>query len=330
MRRSFAPLVALVLAAVTAGVVVALNYEGEDYCRDYPAWPNGTYLGQMHPHHSNFYAGYAERRGWDPCVTWALDQRGSAVRGLRELGFQVVEPSGGAPALTPTPTPDPAPVPPTAPKLTGPATTTWVHETFVNNQVTGEKSQLAIVRQGGKELATRCQDNEIEVFVWFGSRAYITGNLDDLVRTDWRFNEDSALSGGWYESLQNESVFSPSAVETAKQLIQANRFRIQATAWHDGEKFFADFSLNGSSDPNHPIRRVFKACGYEFDILGELIGGGQDYAGDEFCKNVVAWPNGSYLGQMHPHHSKLLCGIRRTPWLGSVCDLGIGSAKVSD
>ena len=137
LRRFVAPLVALMLGAVTAGGVFALNYEGEDYCRDYPAWPNGTYLGQMHPHHSNFYAGYAERRGWDPCVTWALDQRGSAVRGLRELGFQVVEPSGGAPALTPTPTPDPAPAPPSAPKLTGPATTTWVYETFVNNQVTG-------------------------------------------------------------------------------------------------------------------------------------------------------------------------------------------------
>ena len=71
--------------------VLALNYEGEDFCQDSPAWPDGTYLGQMHPYHSDFYRGYAERRGWDPCATWATDQRNSAIRGLRELGYTVQE-----------------------------------------------------------------------------------------------------------------------------------------------------------------------------------------------------------------------------------------------
>ena len=81
-----------ILAGITTSVVFALNYEGEDFCQDSPAWPNGTYLGQMHPYHSDFYRGYAERRGWDPCTTWANDQRNSAIRGLRELGYTVTAP----------------------------------------------------------------------------------------------------------------------------------------------------------------------------------------------------------------------------------------------
>ncbi len=93
-----------IVAAITAGVVFAQNYEGEDFCQDTPSWPNGTYLGQMHPFHSDFYRGYAERRGWDPCVTWAQDQRNSAIRGLRELGYTVTEPKGGAPPPGPAPT----------------------------------------------------------------------------------------------------------------------------------------------------------------------------------------------------------------------------------
>ena len=82
-------LLALMLAAF--GTVYALSYEGEDYCRDHPAWPNGTYLGQMHPYHVEFYRGFAERRGWDPCATWAADQQASAVHGLRRAGYQIVK-----------------------------------------------------------------------------------------------------------------------------------------------------------------------------------------------------------------------------------------------
>ncbi len=93
-----------IAAALTVGVVFAQNYEGEDFCQDTPSWPNGTYLGQMHPYHSDFYRGYAERRGWDPCVTWAQDQRNSAIRGIRELGYTVTEPEGGAPPPGPSAT----------------------------------------------------------------------------------------------------------------------------------------------------------------------------------------------------------------------------------
>ena len=114
MRQILAAVGAVVaLAAITTGVVFALNYEGEDFCQDSPAWPGGTYLGQMHPYHSDFYRGYAERRGWDPCTTWATDQRNSAIRGLRELGYSVTEP-GAAPAVqapAPQATPEATPTP---------------------------------------------------------------------------------------------------------------------------------------------------------------------------------------------------------------------------
>jgi len=67
------------------------EYDGASFCRHAPAWPNGTYLGQMHPHHVDFYVRYAEKRGWDPCTTWATDQHSSAVNGLRALGNIVVD-----------------------------------------------------------------------------------------------------------------------------------------------------------------------------------------------------------------------------------------------
>ena len=105
MRRLFWALAgAGIIAAITAGLVFAQNYEGEEFCQDTPSWPNGTYLGQMHPYHADFYRGYAERRGWDACVTWAQDQRNSAIRGIGELGYTVSEPEGGAPPPGPSAT----------------------------------------------------------------------------------------------------------------------------------------------------------------------------------------------------------------------------------
>ena len=90
-----------VLTAITTGLVLAggLNYDGEWFCAETPAWPGGTYLGQMHPFHSDFYTGYAERRGWDPCETWAADQRNSAINGLRTLGYAVTVPGAPPPGV---------------------------------------------------------------------------------------------------------------------------------------------------------------------------------------------------------------------------------------
>ena len=81
------------VAIIAAGIflssasAVEEDFPGASYCRGYPAWPNGPYLGQMHPYHWFFYERFAERRGLDPCVTWANDQRISAIRGLRQLGY---------------------------------------------------------------------------------------------------------------------------------------------------------------------------------------------------------------------------------------------------
>ena len=101
-------LVAAVLLSLGVGLVVAQNeaYEGESFCRLAPAWPGGSYLGQMHPYHVDFYTDYAAKRNWDPCQTWAAEQRDSAIRGLRELGYAVY-----------IPTPEPTPAPPTPPAV---------------------------------------------------------------------------------------------------------------------------------------------------------------------------------------------------------------------
>ena len=43
MRRLFWALAgAGIIAAITAGLVFAQNYEGEEFCQDTPSWPNGT------------------------------------------------------------------------------------------------------------------------------------------------------------------------------------------------------------------------------------------------------------------------------------------------
>ena len=80
-------LVGFLLAAF--GTVYALSYDGESYCRDHPAWPNGTYLGQMHRQHIDHYVKhFGEARA---CERWAEDQEKSAVEGLRRKGYQVVQ-----------------------------------------------------------------------------------------------------------------------------------------------------------------------------------------------------------------------------------------------
>ena len=90
--RWLTPLAALVLAIVATGVVSAVTYDGEETCRDVKAWPGGSYLGQMHPHHVAVYTAHAQSTNTDPCELWALDLRYSAVRGLRNLGYTVFGP----------------------------------------------------------------------------------------------------------------------------------------------------------------------------------------------------------------------------------------------
>ena len=118
-RPVAAAAVALALLVVFAGAAWALNYDGEEFCQEHPAWPGGTYLGHMHPFHVEFYKRHAQSLGIDPCPTWAADQRNSAIKGLRELGYTVSPPGAqpvattqtapATPTQTTTPTATPAP-----------------------------------------------------------------------------------------------------------------------------------------------------------------------------------------------------------------------------
>lgn len=84
-----------IVLALSAGVVAAQpeEYDGASFCEHVKAWPNGTYLGQMHSYH---VAHYQRLAGAQACERWAADQRMSAVDGLRALGYTVVEPVGPA------------------------------------------------------------------------------------------------------------------------------------------------------------------------------------------------------------------------------------------
>ncbi|MCY4114590.1 MAG: hypothetical protein OXG33_11750 [Chloroflexi bacterium] len=105
MARVLLPIFGLVvLAGVTTSAVFAVAYEGESFCQHAQSWPSGSYLGQMHPFHVDVYRGYAAEVGRDPCDLWALDQRYSAVRGLRELGYTVFGPGEFAWPEPPEPT----------------------------------------------------------------------------------------------------------------------------------------------------------------------------------------------------------------------------------
>lgn len=86
--------VAAIAAAIFLGSASAVEEDrrGLFYCQDTPAWPNGTYLGQLHPRRVDVYARYAETLELDPCQTWADSQRHAAVRGLRELGHTLWTP----------------------------------------------------------------------------------------------------------------------------------------------------------------------------------------------------------------------------------------------
>ena len=87
-KRLVAAGLAIGLLVAAFGTVYALTYDGESYCRDHPAWPNGTYLGQMHRQHIDHYVKLFGDNG--ACERWAADQQQSAAAGLRRAGYQVV------------------------------------------------------------------------------------------------------------------------------------------------------------------------------------------------------------------------------------------------
>ena len=83
----------IVMLLLSSGAVIAattFHFDGEEYCAEHQAWPNGSWLGQFHPWHQQHYKNvFGEEAA---CPNWAIDQRNSAIAGLRALGFTVSEP----------------------------------------------------------------------------------------------------------------------------------------------------------------------------------------------------------------------------------------------
>ena len=234
-------LVAVTLIGLDVGLTVAQdqNYEGEHFCRWAPAWPNGTYLGQMHPYHSSFYTGYAERRGWDPCITWANDQRNSAVRGLRELGYTVI-----APRPVPVPTATPAPVPVAAPRIDPDLQPAWdLYISIVtawNEGLSPENQRLGQLFVSG----ARAQTVRI---VWANLPDLVSGRYSRAVHTieideSLLFERRSAVTA----VLAHEMVHA--VAEPAKNLEECFgweriAFTLQAVVWWDTDYPSTDTDL---------------------------------------------------------------------------------------
>lgn len=101
MKRFLGVLAALWVSAVAVGAVAATEarYQGEEYCSDFPAWSNGSWLGQFHPWHQQHYINVFGRDA--ACAAWANDQRNSAIAGLQADGYTVVAPEAAtAPSAT--------------------------------------------------------------------------------------------------------------------------------------------------------------------------------------------------------------------------------------
>lgn len=98
MRRKIwgAIAAATLVIAISAAAVIATEarYEGEEYCIEHQAWPNGSWLGQFHPWHQQHYINVFGLEA--ACPAWAGDQRNSAIGGLRQLGYSVREPYSAA------------------------------------------------------------------------------------------------------------------------------------------------------------------------------------------------------------------------------------------
>ena len=95
--------VLVVVAALGSGLWIGSRaveakherFDGAGYCFDTRAWPNGPYLGEMHPFIVRLQKAYAGLSDSDPCDQWARSHRSSAATGLRSLGYTVSYPSPG-------------------------------------------------------------------------------------------------------------------------------------------------------------------------------------------------------------------------------------------
>ena len=238
--------------ASSSDAIPAENYEGENYCRYAPAWPNGTYLGQMHPFHSDFYTRYAEKRGWDPCTTWAEDQKNSAIRGLQALGYAVYVPSE-SPAQAPTQAPDPAPdpVPDPVPVYRG----GWSYTT------TG-----AVQHQGvfGSAFITVYCGIEARIWITFPYE-YISDYRTNNVAVGWHWNEDLQNQYDRWIVLNNETLSVPGSrvEEVGYGLIYANSLTV---AWIDNldDSGGEAFKFVSQGNPSiHPVADVLRQCGID-------------------------------------------------------------------
>ncbi|MCY3801409.1 MAG: hypothetical protein OXG46_07500 [Chloroflexi bacterium] len=121
-------------------------------------------------------------------------------------------------------------------------------------------------------IIVRCdlnQDDSFDVYVAFPDEG-IGGNDRNHVEVEYRFANSSPVAENWKSSVSSKAVFAPDDVEEAfaRLLISASSLAFRAVDYRDGSRHLAEFTLDGQSDPDHPVRWVMFACGWDMDIGG--------------------------------------------------------------
>ncbi|MDD9957296.1 MAG: hypothetical protein OXP68_13885 [Anaerolineaceae bacterium] len=154
--------------------------------------------------------------------------------------------------ITPEPTPTPHPRP------------NWVYRE-ARDAISGKQTHSASHFAGRHGISARCiptDQDSLNVFVWFPDDSYISGNIYNNVRVQYRFESADPQDLWWKESNSKHAVFASFAdeVEFALDLVYYKTLRFRSIAWHDGERYEAFFRFTGDDHPEHPVLKVLQAC----------------------------------------------------------------------
>ena len=216
-------------------------------------------------------------------------RRGSIGTGLGFPAAQVPSaPNGDGDNMVcevePTPTPSPSPTagPNTTPRVTidlGQGSTSWTYGTRTDaftDTVTHSASSNSFgpvflnnrSQDWNATLLVNCHVSDSKLLglgIHFGGKAFISGNLNDYVKVEYRFDGKPNQTAQWKVSTNNQSVatIGDSALEFLRTAIkEGTHFIFRVTSWHNEDKYSTLFSMDGLGVESHPLRKVLSACGY--------------------------------------------------------------------
>ena len=174
-----------------------------------------------------------------------------------------------APARETTPAPAPTPVPGRTPPPSAVASKRWnyIAET---DPLTGKTRHQAILSQlndlANDLVVVRCfldRDNPFEVLVVFHNATIRGDGNNHKVDVEYRFEGGGVVTGSWSQSDTRTAVFAPPEIKVdfAYRLVTSAALYFRAFDEVTRDPYYAEFTLDGQTDPNHPVRWVLEACG---------------------------------------------------------------------